>query len=451
MTPDMPKSDRVLGGSPLARRGQIRAAVVGGGITGIAAATRLQHLGCQVDLLERGQQIGGRVGFDTTWGREIAMGGKNIGRRYTEFRKLINALGGATYEPFGISTSRIVDGQLVAFDSSRRVEMIRNFRQMCELRDLVKIGRIARRINSDDKARFLGSSLSRKLGERYDALPLSQHFGTRAVNNLIRPITVRINGAEPSEVYLGNFPTNLGMILDTYDQIPELSVVLNRIRKFVRVRCNAEVQAVDCSRGAGVQVRVSTAGAAPYTEEYDVVALCAPAHAAAPMLEARFPQLAALLSAVSYFQSTTAVVKYHSELFGPNVRAIMLDGQPCSNVGCYGIHDRATVRYTFSGKLGRLLNPTHADIVELVDETEAYLAKTVRLDRPKRLTVLTRHWPQAYCGYLPHSARFLTSISELTMQLNNIALAGDYMLGTSLEACCRSGEAAADRLFRATQ
>lgn len=433
------------------RRDRIRAAVVGSGVAGIAAAMRLHQLDCQVELLERDQRIGGRLGIDYMSGREIAMGGKNIGRKYTQFRKLIDALGGASYEPFGPNNSRIVEGKLRVLDTSRRIETARNLLRMCELRDLVKLDRIALKIYFDATARFHGSDLSRKLGEQYDAMPLSQHFRPRTVENLIRPLIVRTNGAEPNEAYLGNFPTNVAMLLDSYDNVTGgLGAVLNRIRDFVLVRCDSEVREVCSATGKGVRLRVSTGGAAPVTEEYDIVALCTPAHAAAPLLEDWSERLAALLRTVRYFQSTTAVVQYSDQLFGPHIRAIALDGQPCSNVGSYGAEDRATVRYTFSGKLARFDNPTHADIVELVDETEAYLARTVGLSRPKRVAVSTRHWPQAYCGYLPHYARFLDSVSALTNGLSNVALAGDYLLGASIEACCRSGEAAADRLLEAT-
>ncbi|MDP7732995.1 FAD-dependent oxidoreductase [Mycobacterium paragordonae] len=411
---------------------------------------KLHELGCQVDLLERDHRIGGRIGIDYLSGREIDMGGKNIGRRYTRFRKLIDALGGAIFEPFGINTSRIVGGELLTVDSSHRTDSIRYLLRTCELRGLVKFGQIARKVYFDDDARFASSDLCRKLAKRYDAMPMSEHFGAGTVANLFRPATVRMNGAEPDEVYLGTFPTNVGLLLDSYDQVTGgLGQVLNRIGEFVRVRCDSEVQAVyGTAKAAAARVLVSTGGRAPVMEQYDIVALCTPAHATAAMVADWIAPLAALLRTVRYFQSTIAVVEYSDDVFGRDVRAVALDGQPCSNVGSYGMEDRRTLRYTFSGKHGRFDNPGHTDIAVLVDEAEAYLGNTIGLKYPKRTAVLTRHWPQSYCGYLPHYADFLDSVSAIVADLGNVALAGDYLAGTSLEACCRSGEAAAERLSR---
>lgn len=424
-----------------------RVAVVGAGISGIAAALALHRSGRAVQLLEREDRIGGRVGFAELAGREIMLGGKNIGRRYHEFRAMLELLGGTGYEPFGINTSRMVDGRLVPLDSAKKSETLRNIVRMCDYRDLLRLDRIARKVDSDSTARFLGSPLTRKLGARYDNQPLPEHFGRKTVANFLRPITVRMNGAEPDETYLGNFPTNMGMLIDGFDQpTTSLRTLLSGIGEFADVRCGSEVQCIRQVNGH-VALDIRTNGGPPVTTEFDAVAVCTPAHAAAPLLEPLSDPLAKLLRSVRYFPATVAVVRYSHDVFAADVRAIALDGRPCSNVGSYGKQTRDIVRYTFSGRPGRIADPTESDVLELVSDTEQTLRTHLGIARPTRTAAAVRHWPHAYCAYLPHYGDFLDSIAAESESLPNIALAGDYLLGTSLEACCRSGRAAARDLI----
>jgi oxygen-dependent protoporphyrinogen oxidase len=56
-----------------------RIAVVGGGISGIAASHYLLKAGHQVVLYERSTAIGGRMLTAELAGRRFAIGGKNVG------------------------------------------------------------------------------------------------------------------------------------------------------------------------------------------------------------------------------------------------------------------------------------------------------------------------------------------------------------------------------------
>src|SRR3954465_3293865 len=81
--------------------GARRIAVVGGGIAGVAAAERLPGPraareafgggglgsgGHAVELFEEGERLGGRIAPERLGEREVALGGKNVGRKYTELR-----------------------------------------------------------------------------------------------------------------------------------------------------------------------------------------------------------------------------------------------------------------------------------------------------------------------------------------------------------------------------
>ncbi|MEV6560072.1 FAD-dependent oxidoreductase [Nocardia sp. NPDC051756] len=425
-----------------------RVAVVGAGVCGIAAALALHRAGCAVEILERDDRIGGRLGFAELGDREVLLGGKNIGRRYTRFRALLELLGGTGYEPFGINTSRVVAGRLVGLDSDNRAATMNGILRMCDWRDLTALDRIARKVKSAEPARFLGSDLARKLG-RHDDRPLSEHFGKRTTANFLRPITVRMNGAEPDEAYYGNFPTNMGMLIDTFDQpTTGLSTLLARIGDLVETRYRTTVTGITRLDG-GVVLHLLDAGGRATQARYDAVAVCTPAHAAAPLLAPLSDTVAELLRSVRYFPATVAVVRYAYDVFAADVRAIALDDQPCSNAGSYGKETRNIVRYTFSGKHGRLTDPADTDVLDLVTDTEHQLRTHLGTARQPRTSAAVRHWPQAYCGYLPHHSDFLDALTAAAAPLTGLALAGDYLLGASVEACCRSGENAAAALLSA--
>src|SRR4051794_33648608 len=103
-----------------------RVAVVGSGASGLAAAFQLERSGHDVTLIEREEALGGRFGVAELGDRRVMMGGKNIGRRYSALRGFTTALGHHPYQPFGINQSRVMDGEVVTLDSSRRGRSVRN-------------------------------------------------------------------------------------------------------------------------------------------------------------------------------------------------------------------------------------------------------------------------------------------------------------------------------------
>ncbi len=47
----------------------------------------------------------------------------------------------------------------------------------------------------------------------------SDVFGDKFCNDILRPIVVRMNGAEPEETYIENLGSNLRMLKDSYEQL----------------------------------------------------------------------------------------------------------------------------------------------------------------------------------------------------------------------------------------
>jgi protoporphyrinogen/coproporphyrinogen III oxidase len=422
--------------------GKGRIAVVGGGVSGLAAAFHLRRAGYDVELIERDGRLGGRLGVDRLGDRPVMTGGKNIGRRYTAFRGMLAALGTRDYEHFGINTGRVKDGELLALDSNRRGSRLGAVLRMGAPRDLARLAVLAARIRADEANKFLGSSYFTELARRSDHAPLATHFGDDLTRTLLRPMTVRMNGAEPDEVYLGTFGTNLSLLMDSYDQLvtgvqPALDALVGR----VTVRTDAEVESLVVSGDRVTGLRIGSR-----EHRYAGVVLAVPAHAAARIVGDALPALGKRLAEVAYFPSTVVLVEYDRPVFGMDVRALAMDDGACSNAGVYGVNDRHIVRYTFSGRDGREPRPSDDRIEEWIAEGESLLARHLKLEPGRRVRTLARHWEAAYCAYVPYHGKFLEEVRCTVADVAGLELAGDYMRGASLEACCRSGMEAGTRM-----
>ncbi|WP_269821604.1 FAD-dependent oxidoreductase [Nocardia yamanashiensis] len=426
-------------------RNTLRVAVVGSGISGITSALRLHEAGFDVEVLESEERIGGRFGIDVLGERPVMTGGKNIGHKYSEFRSVVGALGGKSWEPFGINSSRVIDGEIRTLDTSHLFRSLRHTFEVGSPADLARLAVHAVRIRANRSNAFLDSPYFTGLGRSGDRLPLSAHFGPRIVQNILRPMTIRMNGAEPDEVYLGTFGTNLSLMLDTYEQLTEgIQPVLDEFRRRLPVTTGATVRRLISEDGriSGLCVDLDGTVSERY---YDGIVLAVPAHAAAAIVTATHPELGETLRRVRYFPSTVALVEYDRPFFEPGVRALAMDGGPCSNAGAYGIEDRHIVRYTFSGRDARN-EPSPDTLGRWLDDAERKVSGLLGITPGTRLTTLTHHWPAAYCAYGPFYGELLADLHGQLASIDGLELSGDYLLGVNLEACSQSGAAAAAQL-----
>ncbi|HEX8066816.1 MAG TPA: FAD-dependent oxidoreductase [Thermoleophilaceae bacterium] len=417
-----------------------RVAVVGGGVSGVAAAHRLRAAGFEVDLVEREDVLGGRSAEGRLEERWVTFGGKNIGSRYRRFRAFAAEHGCGDFEPFGVNSSRAEGDRLITVDSSRRWKTALSTAQLGSPRDLARLVRLAMAVRREEGNRFLGSPLSAELGERHDHAPLSDHFGPRLVRRLLRPVVVRMNGAEPDEAYLGNFPSNLGMMLQSYEQLSHgMRDLFERFgeRAGAVTGTAAEGLVVDGGSVTGLELRA--AGADARREPYDAVVLATPAPISAGLVRPHHAGLADLLERVTYHPAAVVLARYERPVMREDVRALVFDDGPVSNAGAYGVGDLDLVRYTFSGRDARPLLERGPE--ELLDAAEERLVRhfpDARADR--RREVAWRRWDRAYCAYLPYHGRFLADVRRMLGELPRLHLAGDYLRGASIEACFKAGE-----------
>jgi len=222
-----------------------RIAVIGGGISGIASAYFLNKKGYRVEILESDSKIGGRAGSIQFHDKPIDIGGKNIGRRYTEFRKFVNEMGNHELEFFGINSSTVQNGKLFTIDSQKKWESIITLIQLIGIFNFYKFAKLAWAVRKDNRNGFLDGPYFSKLASKYDHQPITSYFTPRFNNSFLRPIVIRMNGSEPENYYLGNFGSNVRMVLDKYDQFKNsMSHLFNDVKKMFPIHLNTEVKEI---------------------------------------------------------------------------------------------------------------------------------------------------------------------------------------------------------------
>jgi protoporphyrinogen/coproporphyrinogen III oxidase len=417
-----------------------RVAVVGGGVSGISTAWYLRSTGAQVELIERAETLGGRIGLDRLGDESIELGGKNIGRRYRLFREFTRECGDPAYRYFGLNTSTVRAGRVVTLDARNRLTGIWRTMSGATFSDLKLFGRLLLAVRSHDANGFLGAPYFRRLGEIHDSEPLSRHFGRAFCESILRPLLVRTNAAEPDEVYLGNLGTNLRMLLDDYDQLeagfaPLFAEFMRHVP--VRLATTALEICVDPQRVTGLRLRGPDG---ERVEAYDAVVLALPAPASAQLLRGLLDRAASLLLGIRYFPVATAVVSYSRDIFSPELRALRFDeGSSLSNAGAFAPARLNVVRYTFSGRAARGQLSTVTDLDELIASGEHQLARYIPVSSGERVASAARIWHEGLCAYAPRQHRLREQLQSELASIRGLFLTGDYTRGASLEACFRAG------------
>jgi oxygen-dependent protoporphyrinogen oxidase len=418
------------------------AVVVGGGWSGIAAAWYLAGSGAAVTLLDENTGLGGRCATARLGERPVTLGGKNIGRRYVRFREFAAALGHDGFEPFGVNSSQIRGGRLRTVDSTSRLRSARTLLGAVSPRDVPKLLRLARTVPRGEADGFLGGPEFRRLAARLGDPPLSAFFAARTARHLLRPVTVRMNGAEPSEAYLGNLGANLRMLMDSFDQLSTgFEPLYEAVARCVTVRPGTRATALTTDASGRVDgVLAAAPGQPPAAYHADAVVLALPAPAAARLVAGTDDRLAAELREIRYFPVAVIVAEYDRPVFTDRVRAVVFDAaSPLSNAGAYGVADRHIVRYTFSGQAARALLARDTGAEDLLDTAEPILAAHFpAAARHHRRRLAHARWEAGLCAYSRHHATRLDRVDAALTALLGLVLTGDWLRGASIEACFRA-------------
>ena len=429
-------------------------AVIGGGISGIAAAYYLNQQNIDVDLIDAAQSIGGRIGSEVLDGRIVDFGGKNIGKNYRRFRCFVKDYGDLPFEQFGFNTSQVVGGRVIKI--SKEKAKLRNLMRLVYLSGLkgfFKLSPLVKAVKSDHEQGVLNSDFFNSIAEQNDHGSLSVYFGERCSQHVIRPVTVRMNGAEPEECYPGNFGSNLALALDSYEQLQ--GGMSSLIQAFytgtqrTRFFTGYDVEHL-AFEPASSKVIIKGFNKGKCEElTYKKVLLALPASKAAPLFGHSNPKLSELLEKVTYYPVAVAVVQYQYDVFKHDHRAMVFDRtSPLSNAGAYGINDLSLVRYTFSGDKARKMIAPSTNPEKVIAIAEKTIEDYFNVKGNSKHNYVYKYLDPGLCAYSPYHYKLLQKMhGTLDAFHNSICLTGDYWRGASIEACFRSAEEAVQKLI----
>jgi oxygen-dependent protoporphyrinogen oxidase len=415
----------------------------------MAVAWYLDRYGWDVELIDRERVLGGRVGADRLGDEPVELGGKNIGRNYRLFREFTGALGNHPFTYFGFNTSAVENGRIITADSRLRILGFWRTMAGARPRDLLLFGRLLLASQATEAGGYIGNDYYRQISNSHDDRPINAYFSEAFCRRVIRPISVRMNGAEPDEIHLGTFGTNLRLILDEYDQLRDgFEPIFEQLSHHVHVRLETRVESLVVRHRRVVGLRFADPFGAD-GREYDAVVLALPAHVSAQLLGEVLPQTGRLLQSMRYFPVATVVAEYADEIFRPKLRALRFDGGSIlSNAGAYRPDRLNVVRYTFSGRAARSLLLEHGNAESLVDLGERELSRYLPIRPGSRRTSAARYWPCGLCAYGPFQHAAVDRIMADVATVKGLFLTGDYMKGVSIEGCFRAARHVADLVQR---
>jgi oxygen-dependent protoporphyrinogen oxidase len=469
----------------------LRVAVIGGGITGLAAAWRLhegaasREMPLAITLLESGDRVGGALetirsdGFVMEAGADSFLSEKpaarNLAERLAIGGELIN-----TQEQFR-KTLVVRRGRLVAIPEGFslmaptwmgplwRSEL---FSPWGKLRIAME-PLIPKRDDDGDEslAAFVTRRLGREVLERvaqplaggiYTADPSTLSIGAtlprfvemeQKHGSLIRGLRAaaanRINrqargtsGARWS-LFL-SFREGMGKIIETLAARLERSLRNNaqviEIARMGESKCARWV--VRCADGSSL--------------EADAVICTAPAYASAGMIEGVAPMLAAKLRELSYASAATVNLAYRMSDFGHPPESFgfvvpIIEGRKII-AGSF-----SSLKFAGRAPAGMMLarvfigGALQRGMMELDDAAMVAVARDEFSDlfgvTAEPLSTYVRRWPESMPQYFVGHRGRVSEIEKEAAQLDNFVLAGAYLRGVGIPDCIAGGESAADTVL----
>ncbi len=430
----------------------MKVAVVGSGASGLAAAFYLLKSGHEVEVFESSPDLGGRIGSSQLGNVEIDFGGKNIGRSYTLFREFAEFFQGGEFEEFGINTSELVDGKIVPINREKTIVAIINLFKMVGAKDFFKLFYYILKIKQNPELGFLNSAFFNALSDKYDSQPASKFFGHSFNDRVLRPMSVRMNAAEPDEVYLGNLGSNIKMIADKYDQLSGgMGPLLRNFKSKVSCKFSHKLIKIEGHKLKSKKLTFEVDGRL-VSQEFDAVVLALSATRAAGFFDEANPEMSRFLREIRYYPVAVGIAKYKQDIFSPDIRALVFPANSAlSNAGAYGKSDLDLIRYTFSGRAARKYLHEKASPDSLIALAESELNPHFKVNSELRENYLFKVIPEGLCSYSPFHHRTLSGIQAGLKTMNGIALVGDYIRGASIEACFKSAAEGVQRLNEVLQ
>ena len=450
--------------------------VVGGGITGLAAAFSLRDEPVRVTVLEGSPRLGGKLSASAVAGVPMDEGAEALLARRPEGIELISATGlGDLLVPAGVTSSAIYTrGAMHALPRRQFMGVpadmdelaaagvisdagIARARQEHDLPagpgDISVTGYIGARLGAEVVDRLVDPLLGGVYAGRSEDLsfeatlaPLAAATGkyrtlTEAAASLI-PVSAD-NSKRQAPVFV-TLTTGLGALPETLAKASEATVRTGAmVRELARTR-------------HGWRLTVGSAADPEYLQA-DAVIIATPAAPAARLLSRTVPAAAAGLAEIPYASMAIVTLAFRAEDFRPQQGSGYLvpavDGKAVKAVTFSTVkwphltmHAPVHVVRCSIGRIGEVaaLQRDDADLAKLA---AAELADATGVTKPPVASRVTR-WggalPQYNVGHLDRVARIRAAIGDQP----GLAIAGAAFDGVGIPACVATARAAAERVMR---
>lgn len=449
-----------------------RVAVVGGGISGLAAAYYLGRRGIPCTLFEREPRTGGLVRTERAHGCLVEAGPESWLAEKRWMRSFVEELG--------------LGGQVIGSNDHRRKTFVLRAGRLLPLPDSMRL-LVPARPWQVVTTRLFGPATKARIAMEWFRSPVERpdrsaadfvrdHFGSEAVERLAQPMMAGVYGVQPEDLSarlamprLVEYERRYGSILrGTFlnrrrrsegplfltlrDGMGSLVAALqHRIERHCRI-VHSPVQWLG-RKGTGW-----TVGLEEGAFEADALILAVPAHAAGGLLRRVDPRLAASLRSVSYTSSVVVALSYPREGFGHP-----LDGfgflVPRAEGASVAACTWASTKFDGRSAPGRVLLRaflTGKSAEQAIRRGNRAVAGSVEAEvrgwmgiRATLLGSRVYRWPKAMPAYGLGHESLLRSIDERLAALPGLLLAGNGYTGLGIPDCVRRSEGLAAAIGRA--
>ncbi|MBY0375860.1 MAG: protoporphyrinogen oxidase [Bryobacteraceae bacterium] len=449
--------------------------IVGGGITGLAAAHTLAKAGHEVTLIERSPRLGGVISTSTVEGCVVEGGPDSFLAAKPAAMQLIRELG--------------LESEVISSNDHERVTYIWKDGRLIAMPDGLMM-MVPTKILPMTFSPLLGWGTKIRMGlelfRRPPATPrpdrsvadfIREHYGQETVDYLAEPLLAGVYGGDPEELSVG---ATLQRFVDMENKYGSLTRgTLEAKRKappgaggaLFRTLKGGMGQLVDkLAAELAPKIRLVTGGAAALERQGELwrlrvqgdsltarhVILATPAWQAAELLRTTDPAVAGLLDQVGYNSSMTIALGYRAAEarhaypgFGflvPKVERQFLAA--ATFVGTKFSHrvpaDLSLIRCFAGGEAKLALSDS-----EIVAAARADLERIIGLRATPIFTQITR-WPRSMAQYRVGHAQRMAELMDRARSIPQLSLAGNAYQGIGIPDCIQSGQQAAQSVLAGT-
>jgi oxygen-dependent protoporphyrinogen oxidase len=447
--------------------GRTRVLVVGGGITGLAAAHRLrERLGPDAEIIvaEQSMRLGGKICTVDFAGRSVETGAESLLAARPEAIGLAEAvgLGDAIVHPAALKPALSLGGELVDFPAGHMMGI------PGDPADVAAIANAKER--PDNGLPILDAGADMSVG----AL-VRERLGDEVLDRLVAPMLAGVYAGDVDRLSVRAVMPQLAAALERHSRLTEAVAEIKRpapaggtgkpVFATIDGGLNRLVTATSAAARAEIRLGMTVrelrqtpygweaiAGPVPDPIKItaDALVLAVPASPAAELLRAVEPQAAAALSGVAY--ASVALAAFAFDRVELPERSGFLT--PASEGKTVKAATFASKKWPHLGRRRQIVRVSMGRLGEeaLLQYDDATLAKTAlrelgehlgqRLPDPVEQRI--DRWGGALPQYAPGHLARVAAAREALSRHRGIAVAGAAVDGVGIAACVASGQAAAD-------